>query len=185
MALVSITITGSHGVGKTTLADDVLRRLAPNLSIGLVREPARELARMGMQVNDQISEDGVFEYLTYCMSEVRTTEQTLLIKDRSVLDLYAYTIDLFGSRFSRSLEKLVVEHILNDRKSTKFVVYVPIEFDLQLDGLRPADVNYQLHIDKVILELLEKFEFPVLSVSGTLQNRSNQIVEELKNRGLI
>ena len=47
---------------------------------------------------------------------------------------------------------------------------------MQVDDLRPADLGYQLHIDKVVKELLLEFDLPYLSISGTIEQRIEQIL---------
>lgn len=176
-----ITVTGAHGVGKTSLIDDVVRRVVSRSDISVIREPAREIAKRGFYVNDKISLDGVFEYLGYCLAEVRHVQTKLVLTDRSILDLYAYTRDQFPHRFSYSLEKLLVEQIHSEKHRTRLYVYVPIEFSMEQDDLRPAELEYQAYIDKVIRELLAHFEMPTLEVSGSIEERSERLLDAMSS----
>jgi hypothetical protein len=50
-------------------------------------------------------------------------------------------------------------------------IYVPIEFEMQLDEVRPADTEYQRTVDIKIQSLLKSFGATVLTVSGTVEER--------------
>lgn len=176
-----VTVTGAHGVGKTTLIDEIIARSANRSDISVIREPAREIAKRGFYVNDKISLDGVFEYLGYCLKEARQIQKRLVLTDRSILDLYAYTRDQFPHRFSYSLEKLIVEEIYLEKKRTRLYVYLPIEFPMEQDELRPADLEYQAYIDEVIRELLDYFEMPTLEVSGSLEKRTSRVLDAISS----
>lgn len=171
-----VSITGAHGVGKTTLIHATLLHLQKQHSASMIAEPAREIAKNGFYVNDRITLDGIFEYLRFCLSEARHAQARLILTDRSILDLYAYTQELFPSKFSNSLEGLIREQINIEKMHTKLYVYVPIEFPMQVDELRPANLDYQIHIDKIVEDLLVEFEMPHLRVSGTVEERVEQVL---------
>lgn len=171
-----VSMTGAHGVGKTTLIHAALSKLQSKQDAAMIAEPARAIAKNGFYVNDRITIDGIFEYLRFCLSEARMSQASLILTDRSILDLYAYTRELFPSKFSASLEELIREQINVEKQRTKLYVYIPIEFPLQVDELRPADLDYQVHIDRVIQELLSEFELPQLKISGTIEERVEQVL---------
>ena len=56
-------------------------------------------------------------------------------------------------------------------------IYVPIEFDMTVDELRPDDVAYQHHIDEVVRNLLDDFDLPHLQVTGSVQDRAKQVID--------
>ncbi len=174
-----ITVTGAHGVGKTSLIQEVSEQAANRVDVSVIREPAREIAKRGFYVNDKISLDGVFEYLGYCLAEVRQIQAKLVLTDRSILDLYAYTRDQFPDRLSYSLEKLIVEQIHAEKHRTRLYVYLPIEFPMEQDELRPADLAYQAYIDEVIRELLDHFEMPTLEVRGSIEERTAKVLDAI------
>nr|WP_306267021.1 ATP-binding protein [Pararhizobium sp. IMCC3301] len=174
-----ITFTGAHGVGKTSLIDEVTLRAVNREDISVIREPAREIAKRGFYVNDKISLDGVFEYLGYCLAEARQVQTNLVLTDRSILDLYAYTRDQFPHRFSYSLEKLIIEQIHAEKHKTRLYAYLPIEFPMEDDDLRPADLGYQSYIDGVIRELLVYFDMPTIEVRGSIEERAEQLMDAI------
>ena len=176
-----ITVTGAHGVGKTSLVQEVTNRAAKTKGVSVIREPAREIAKRGFYVNDKISLDGVFEYLGYCLAEVRQVQTKLVLTDRSILDLYAYTRDQFPHRFSYSLEKLIVEQIQAEKHRTRLYISLPIEFPMEQDELRPADLEYQAYIDGVIRELLDHFGMPTLEVRGSIEERTSKVLDAVSS----
>lgn len=176
-----ITVTGAHGVGKTSLIEEAIARTGNREDISVIREPAREIATRGFYVNDKISLDGVFEYLGYCLAEVRQVQTKLVLTDRSILDLYAYIRDQFPHRFSCSLERLIIEQIHAEQHKTRLYIYLPIEFPMEQDDLRPADLEYQAYIDGVIRELLDYFELPTLEVRGTIEERTSKLLKAISS----
>jgi hypothetical protein len=77
------------------------------------------------------------------------------------------------------LERLIIEQIYIEKENTDVYVYIPIEFPMEKDELRPAESEYQCYIDGVIRELLKDFEMPTVEVRGTLEQRVEQLMQKL------
>jgi hypothetical protein len=56
-----------------------------------------------------------------------------------------------------------------------FVFYLPIEFPIVLDGLRPDDAAFQADIDRRIVELLESHDVAHHSLTGSIEERQEQV----------
>ena len=82
-----VVVTGSHGVGKSTLAQNLVTVLQPERTVTLVRETARQLVERGFEVNDKMNEEGFVSYITLYLQSFRASKADLVISDRSLFDL--------------------------------------------------------------------------------------------------
>ena len=57
--------------------------------------------------------------------------------------------------------------------------YVPIEFDMSVDAVRPADLAYQSAIDAEVVRLLQYFDLKTITVRGSLSERTETLIEHL------
>lgn len=55
------------------------------------------------------------------------------------------------------------------------LVYLPITFRLQGDGARSEDEEYQKEIDRKIKQIVDNYGIPYISVSGSTEERVQQI----------
>jgi hypothetical protein len=55
--------------------------------------------------------------------------------------------------------------------------YLPIEFPLLIDDVRPVDEIYRKLVDKMIRSILKEYKLNFVEISGTIENRTNQLVE--------
>ena len=70
------------------------------------------------------------------------------------------------------------------RANYSHVVYLPIEFPIVLDGLRPDDPQFQREIDRRIVSLLETHGVTYQTISGSVEERLKQIDRHLLARPL-
>jgi hypothetical protein len=73
------------------------------------------------------------------------------------------------------------ELVFVEAKTVDFYVYFPVEFLLQVDGVRPPDDSYQRQIDRDAVRLLEYFGVRVVIASGSLSERAATVIEHLQN----
>jgi hypothetical protein len=102
------------------------------------------------------------------------------VADRSVYDVLAYA-------------DWVMEHNPPDRKENHLwyeareialmdlrarydeVFYLPIEFPIVLDGLRPDDAAFQADIDRRIVHLLQTADVHFHTLTGSVEARQEQV----------
>jgi nicotinamide riboside kinase len=164
-----IAIVGSFSTGKTTLAEAA----AEPLSLPLLPEVAREVAAEGFQLDkDATPEVETLIFLRQYRNEMR---HPAFIADRSLLDVMAYASWVLEHQERRREFALwdacvdVAEHRL--RTQYTHVIYLPIEFPIVPDGLRPLDVDFQRDIDRRILELLERYGLGFETLTGSVEDR--------------
>jgi deoxyadenosine/deoxycytidine kinase len=175
-----IVLTGTHGVGKSTLAEHLVSVLEPGRNVRLIPETARELVRRGIKVNDEMTEDGFIAYIKIYLQTVRESQTDIVVADRALFDLYLYTHNS-TDRIRPLYVEMLRELVFIEAKTVDFYVYLPIEFPMQMDAVRPADKAYQLQIDRDAVELLRHFGTRTVIARGSLSERAATVIEHLQN----
>ncbi|WP_437871691.1 ATP/GTP-binding protein [Methylorubrum extorquens] len=173
---VRVVITGSHGVGKTTLAASLLTNIGAG-NAAIVPETARLLVAEGFAVNDQMTLEGFLRYIQLFSQNARQTGGDVVIFDRSLIDLHVYTRDIFS--IPEFAHNLLLELIRYELLLIDAYIIVPIEFALAADGVRPIADTYQRKIDHAVRHFLSVTGAPILEVSGSLTDRTHQVIEYL------
>ena len=168
-----IAIVGSFSTGKTTLAE----ALADRLNLPLLPEVAREVVELGFKLDkDATPETEALIFLRQYNNELSTAE---FVGDRSLIDVMAYAGWVLDNQ-ERTKEfylwdecvKLAERRL---RRSYSHVFYLPIEFPIVLDGLRPDDPEFQQDIDRRVLSLLHANDIDYFTLKGSVEERLEQI----------
>jgi hypothetical protein len=77
--------------------------------------------------------------------------------------------------------KKLAQH--NLRSQYSHVFYLPIEFPIVPDDLRPDDPVFQREIDERILGLLEAYDVKYETLSGDIPTRVKALLERVKASG--
>ena len=168
-----IAIVGSFSTGKTTLAEELARRM----DLPLLPEVAREVAALGFKLDKDATPDTeALIFLKQFNNELETPE---FVGDRSLIDVMAYAGWVLENQPHRK-EMLLweeCERLAEHRLRTNYshVFYLPIEFPIVLDGLRPDDPAFQKEIDKRVLDLLGSHGIAHKTVTGSVEERLTQI----------
>jgi nicotinamide riboside kinase len=168
-----IAIVGSFSTGKTTLAEELSRRL----DLPLLPETAREVVELGFKLDkDATPETEALIFLKQYNNELRFRE---FVGDRSLIDVLAYggwVLDHQPRRRETALweecKQLAERHV---RSAYSHVFYLPIEFPIVLDGLRPDDPAFQKEIDERLVGLLTTHDVAYETVTGSVEERISQI----------
>jgi AAA domain len=172
-----VAIVGSFSTGKTTLAE----ALAERLGLPLLPEVAREVAAQGFRLDKDASpETEALIFLKQYNNELATLE---FVGDRSLIDVMAYAGWVLDHQVRRKEMALWDECLrLAERRlrsSYSDVYYLPIEFPIVLDGLRPDDPGFQKDIDERIVGLLAAHGLNYVTITGTVEARLSQIEADL------
>jgi deoxyadenosine/deoxycytidine kinase len=171
-----IAIVGAFSTGKTTLAEAV----AQPMGLPLLPEAAREVAALGFKLDkDATPEVETLIFLKHYYNELVHPD---FVADRSLIDVMAYAgwvLDNQEWRKEAALfeecKKLAQYHL---RSQYTHVFYLPIEFPIVPDELRPDDPDFQREIDERIVGLLEGYDVAYETLSGDVPTR----VKALMNR---
>lgn len=172
-----IAIVGSFSTGKTTLAEV----LAQHLELPLLPEVARQVIELGFKLDkDATPETETLIFLKQYNNELSTDE---FVGDRSMIDVMAYAGWVLDNQPRCKETALWDECVkLAERRlrgNYSHVFYLPIEFPIVLDGLRPDDPAFQQEIDDRMLMLLKSHDLDYVTLTGSVDERIKQIEAEL------
>jgi nicotinamide riboside kinase len=172
-----VAIVGSFSTGKTTLAEAA----APKLGLPLLPEVAREVVSLGFKLDkDATVEVETLIFLRQYYNEMVHPE---FIGDRSLIDSMAYAGWVLENQDRRKEFALwdacldIARHHL--RSNYSHVFYLPIEFAIVADGLRPLDPDFQQDIDRRIIDLLHNNDVAYTTLTGDVDTRLDTLVRAL------
>jgi predicted ATPase len=187
-----IILIGAHGTGKSTLAD----ALSKKLDIPVVESVAREFFKNWKYLKDTglvtgltpNGESNVKQNILCSMSRwdfMRWVNADIpVIMTRCPLDTLAYAAaDKTVSQSILDTNKNILlenEEFMNALNNSLFI-YLPIEFNIENDGVRPTDIEFQKEVDEEMRKLIYEFKITPLVVSGSVDERVNTVVDYLKN----
>jgi thymidylate kinase len=183
---MKIALAGSHGTGKTTLAECLREKL---IALDIVATITEETPRLICDlVDDQEyfrrGNNSLTKQLMISLGQLVLEEQSrtsdIQICDRTLMDHLAYSMYLFPEEilendFLTIYEKFIAEHC----KSYDKIFYFPIEFKPVDDGMREADEAFQAEIDRLILMYFHKHLIPYETVRGSVENRCDTVMKSI------
>lgn len=163
-------ISGSHGVGKTTLIN-VLDELGYNTA----PEAAREVLEDNSGIMDDIGlQKRIFD------KNLELVLEEYEIYDRSIIDSLAYCRvncnrdSKFREEYEREYE-LIMNNLIIIKKNCNF--YIPIEFGMKNDGFRVIDEDYRREVDGAIRDIYNELNIPYITVDGSQDDRLRKILK--------
>jgi thymidylate kinase len=175
--MIRIAVTGTHCVGKTTLIRSTQALLqAQGVRCGLLQEP---IDKLGAEIRGLDLRGAYMRLIEEHFQRLGQDNLDCCLYDRSLLDMLVYF------RCSRDqdpiLENMMVELLQWHRQFIDLYVYLPIEIPLIVDQRRPADEALRMRIDDEIKRVLNQGVFPQLILNGSVEQRSTQLYERVKN----
>ena len=172
------SLTGSHSTGKTTLLG-ALRQILNGNEFSLLDEPARHLIAQGYAMNNEITDGGMMMYIAHFLSSIRNARAETIICDRSVLDLVAYTTVSRLPQLSSEAHALAEEFLLFEKSVIREYFFVPIEFPMQCDEVRPLAETYRISVEGRIHQLLLENNLPFTRITGPIEARVAKVLSRL------
>ena len=172
---MKIAITGTHSVGKTTLAH------ACSESIGLpfVRGDTIKETLDTLFPDRTLEELSAEEFWTLekmgLMNRIEAEKKHhKFVSDGCTLNSIAYALMECGSKinFKDGFNEFLTTALSNAYKYTH-IIYLPPEISLEEDGFRPRSNGFRHGVDEKIIELLHDFTF--YTVTGSVERRVEQI----------
>lgn len=176
-----IAIVGTHGVGKTSLAHTLANKFTElDLKTIINCQIARTLIKNGYPLGKEATSES---YIQYIISQLRAEQSAkecdIFISDRTLLDPLAYAIvnrEYVHSNVPDDIIKLLESVWRLELSQYDLYVLVPIEFEMQIDNVRPVDKKYRQRIESQIDLLLNKYLVNHIIVSGTIEDRASQVL---------
>lgn len=165
---MKIGLCGSHGVGKTSLIDEFVKLHPDHVSI---IEGIRNVV-VKYDIQKEYNKGNETLQFIYAYNHIIQIQKlTDFVSDRTLIDNYAYYLSFdFKKKFKSIYEDLVLSNLDN----YDVICYIPIEFECENDNFRFGK-SFQKIIDDCILEIINNFNIDVVTISGSFENRLNQL----------
>jgi hypothetical protein len=176
---MQVLFVGAQGTGKPSVME-ALPSTWPKIK-GITRKC---IADKKLDINESATDRtqrAIFDTYEHAL-DVRED----FISERSLFDVYAFTS--YQYLYKKCSESLLKEqsHRLAQyirKHPNALYVYFPIEFPPVSDGQRSTDAEYQKAIDQLMFANLVMSGVNFMSVSGTVEERVNQIIEKVSFKG--
>jgi len=171
---MKIAFVGSFSTGKTTLAN----LFAREWDYPLLPEVAREVVALGFPLDQSATAET--ETLIFLKQWRAETTHERFVADRSIYDVLAYADWVMENQDAdRKENHLWYESreiaTMDLRSRYDRVFYLPVEFPIVLDGLRPDDTGFQADIDRRITGLLKDADVAFHTLTGAVESRQEQV----------
>jgi nicotinamide riboside kinase len=171
---MKLAFVGSFSTGKTTLAN----LFAKEWDYPLLPEVAREVVELGFPLDQNATAET--ETLIFLKQWRAESSHDQFVADRSIYDVLAYADWVMEQdRPPRKEDHLWSEAreiaTADLRARYDHVFYLPVEFPIVLDGLRPDDAGFQADIDGRIRRLLQFADVAYQTLTGSVEERQARV----------
>lgn len=178
--MIRVVITGSHSVGKTTLANRLVEQLSAMGMTTVVAEEPIEVVRRhhpGIAGNPDIL---YLRLLEEHFSRLHSPSGcACCIYDRSLVDLLTY-YRLEGPG-NPAFISLVSELLRWYVASIDLFFYLPMEFPLVADGRRPVSEAYQTQVDEMLKTVAGEAAIEWTVIAGSIEERVTKAAAVIKS----
>ncbi len=144
---MKIAVAGSHGTGKSSFARGLAKKLGGNYIYDTVREEVAP--KKIFTINENTPPEGQV-WLIARQWELEKLTPEPWVADKNLFDYWVYIRDDFADY----IKKTIWMFIKNDAHYD-FVFYLPIEFPMELDGVRSENDEFQKEVDRRYKKLLD------------------------------
>lgn len=177
-----IVITGTHGVGKTTLITALAAHYrAQGLNVEIKPEFGRRYVEYtGDAKRLQPGASNPARQIISLFHDVQEEYRAMaagpdiVICDRGVVDSLTYSLAV-GEAYDPVDMAFTRELIQNHVKTYDIVIRLPVEFPMHYDDVRPADIAFQRFIDGEVAREWQKAGATLRTVGGTVDERVAQV----------
>ena len=173
-----VSISGTHSTGKTSLFQACQIACSGRFpgEVEFIREVAREVIAAGLPLNQDATVDSYLHYILYQLKAERLATGPHVVSDRSLVDLLAYIETNADPSIPSALVDMLREVLWVETRYFDLYCYLPVEFDLELDGIRPGDIEYRAAVDTTLRDILSRYGVTVARVSGNVSKRCEQLL---------
>jgi nicotinamide riboside kinase len=180
-----IGFAGAQGTGKTSLARYMVENMPEFKDFVFVPSSVRRLGRT-VKINKAADPlDQLISTVSRVADEERASQggRISTISDRTVLDSLAYTLYQQNYVWGGKTDVLDVTEGLTQRimRDYDVVVYFPVYWPPEADGIRLTDPAYQGQIAAYISRLLNKYNIPyVIAENAPVERRAQNLSNYIK-----
>lgn len=158
-------LIGAHGTGKTTLTEEI-KKIKPDIYItdGFSR-PSKSIKNILKLDNYQ--EQVIINELTK-WNWLNNLRNVNYLSTRSIIDCIVYSRILGFDELSDNCINVWNDHF---EKSDIKLFYIPIEFEIEDDGIRFMDKSFQLEVDRGIRDFIKSYHLDKIDVRGNIKER--------------
>jgi adenylate kinase family enzyme len=194
--MIQIGILGSHGTGKTTLANKFIELQHHLGRKGFMTDDgcSRAIKKKGFKINQsgsyvtqiEISKELVDRFKPNSLNEDKVCHCSFVIRVSTVARMYAYLkyiTEYTQTNYTANKVNIAVRDMLHNWAiyelctSLNEIIFLPIEFGIDDDGVRSTDEEYQKIIDKYLIELLEEAGCNYRILRGDIDTRVKMLKE--------
>ena len=180
---LKVAVSGSHGTGKTTLLDALQRHNPTNVQVlpetpRLLIELAGDSTYLRREKNTLINEIAIIPRQMALETRI-SVDTDLIICDRTVADDWAYTSLLFPDELRSPAVMLTARTVRDWLKSYDRIFLLRPELPLVDDGTREDSSAFQSEVDAFLDRYYAEAGVPVISLAGSLEERSNTFLNEV------
>lgn len=170
-----IIFTGASGVGKSTLVEKFLKEHPEYYRPPSFSRPMNSF--LGMPLNEESTHESQYATTAFMAHQIITHEN--LIYDRGIPDCLIYT------KASKNISKNQYKKHKKDfmpifEKVNMLHFYIPIEFEMEEDGVRSLDEEYRRKTDKSMKKFLDKNDIFYETLTGTVDERYEQMLAAIE-----
>lgn len=174
-------VSGTHGVGKTTLAGVVAESLPGH---EVVDEPYHDMVAQGHVFSHPPTAEDFEDQLEHAL-RVLSEDDVDVVFDRCPIDLLAYL--LVVGKHADPVAAPWIDRIRTAMRSLDLVVFVPIESPDRIgvgedDDGAPSRRAVDRELRRLLLHDAQDMELEVLQVRGSVEERASQVLRRLAGR---
>ena len=166
-----IAFTGSHRVGKTTLAEEIADYF-PNYDFK--NEPYLQLEETGHLFSEIPTTDDYIEQFNYSVKQIKESGKDVIF-DRCPFDLLAY---IYAKSKIKDIQTRY-ETMINAMSKIDIVIFVPIETPDVIVCQKSDLPNLRYEVNNILQNWIGDLNNEILEVNGTLENRKKQIMKKV------
>ena len=175
---MKIGLCGTMSVGKITLVN-ALKDLPEFKNYEFRTERSKHLMSLGIPLNTDSTLKG---QLVFASERAAELMQEKIITDRTIIDVMAFCA------LSKSMSKVEKDNINNTLwhliQEYDVIFHIDdLSIPIEDNGIRETNENYRLDIANKIQEIIAEYRYQckIINISGTTENRINQIKSVLDN----
>lgn len=169
-----IGVTGAHGTGKTTLS----KYFAGKQQFHYLPEAPFQAFQAGFTMNEESGLDSEL-WIFGKQAEMEIRHGDNWVADKCFIDLLAYARYLFPK--DNDLHNVLLRVATPYIKRYELVIYLPTgEFPIEDDGYRSLDPVFQQAIDREIVTIMGELSIPHHRIVGNIPERFDQVMTLIK-----